>query len=357
MVRWMAVLAAVVVLLVGVGVVVGGSGGHGGGKHPPIVDVGGGDRARASAGLIAFVRSDGSLWVVNPRRSSVHRITGPEGPNFPVWSPTGDRLAWECQSAEDTGASQLCVADSDGRNLRRYEGTYDTVSLLQPAWSHGGTQILLDGGSFAPDGSVAWEQHACDGGPPCLSPLLITSASGRTREQDAACPAYPRFSPDGRRLAYVDTCDDPIEQLKVFVQSRGVEHRVASRRTTRASEGCFESCAPGEEADTAAGTFDYVSWSPDGRFITYAAGGRRGWDVYVARAAGGRPRRLTHDHMSYYPSFSPDGRMIVFQSKRAGSYDIWVMDTHGHHVRRPTTWSTLAETKPAWCCSTENIQP
>lgn len=58
-------------------------------------------------------------------------------------------------------------------------------------------------------------------------------------------------------------------------------------------------------------------WSPDNRFLAYAARG----DIWIVPIEGGRPRRLTEGKFGdHAPIFSPDGSRIYFVSGR-GDYD------------------------------------
>ena len=83
----------------------------------------------------------------------------------------------------------------------------------------------------------------------------------------------------------------------------------------------------------------YADWSPDGRRIAFegdlAEPGNS--DVYTIRADGGDLRRLT-SRPSYEgdASYSPDGRSIMFDSDRTGNVDVFVMRDTGATVRQLT---------------------
>jgi hypothetical protein len=61
---------------------------------------------------------------------------------------------------------------------------------------------------------------------------------------------------------------------------------------------------------------EYPSWSPDGRFLTYAAGSPL--QVWAVSAAGGEPRLLTPEGGDY-PQWQPGGSYIA--------YSVWTEDT------------------------------
>jgi tricorn protease len=63
-------------------------------------------------------------------------------------------------------------------------------------------------------------------------------------------------------------------------------------------------------------------------------------DIWVAKADGSDPRRLTaHVARDYMPRFSPDGRWIAFTSNRLGNDDVYVVPTTGGEPQQLTWWS------------------
>jgi Tol biopolymer transport system component len=71
-------------------------------------------------------------------------------------------------------------------------------------------------------------------------------------------------------------------------------------------------------------------WSPDGQHIAFDYNGEGNADIYVIRAAGGKPIRLTADPADdMAPSWSRDGRWIYFISKRTGRYEVWKVSSEG----------------------------
>jgi Tol biopolymer transport system component len=87
-------------------------------------------------------------------------------------------------------------------------------------------------------------------------------------------------------------------------------------------------------------------WSPDGKFLAYEALSEESWDIWVATAEGGSPRRLTSDPGNERgPVWSPDGRFLYF-CKDARS--IWriPMSPAARPAGLPQLWAKFAKERP-----------
>ncbi len=122
----------------------------------------------------------------------------------------------------------------------------------------------------------------------------------------------PRFTPDGRGLAYL--------------AYRGLVPRIYLRDLETGRDrplGRF------------AGMNFAPRFAPDGNtlLLTIAIGGNS--DIYEYEPARDRLVRLTdHPAIDTSPSYAPDGQRIVFNSNRGGSPQLYVMDRDGGNVRR-----------------------
>ncbi len=126
--------------------------------------------------------------------------------------------------------------------------------------------------------------------------------------EDASCPV---LSPDGARLAYLSRIKEMGTELRVMALNGGEPVTLA-----RGVEGS-----------------ELVSWSPDGRFLTYAGGSPT--SVFTVATAGGTPHRLAEGD---YPAWNPRGGWIVFAvwtdatDPRQGTWVIHADGTGAHKV-------------------------
>jgi Tol biopolymer transport system component len=72
------------------------------------------------------------------------------------------------------------------------------------------------------------------------------------------------------------------------------------------------------------------NWSPDGKRIAFDSNPEGNMDIYVVRASGGKPVRLTKDPAEdNLPSWSRDGNWIYFTSLRSGRRQVWKVPAGG----------------------------
>jgi Tol biopolymer transport system component/DNA-binding winged helix-turn-helix (wHTH) protein len=247
-----------------------------------------------AAGALIVVAS-GAVWWIALRHSPIlpaPKITPfttlPGNESKPSFSPDGNQMAfaWGGEKGENF---DIYVKQIGNESLHRL--TNDPAFDAAPRWS--------------PDGRyIAFTRQ---NGLYLISPL----GGAERRITTLSAPFSPLFagdpdwSPDGEWLA-VSSWNPPQEPttLSLFL----VERETGEKKKLTSPQA-------GTRGDR------FPAFSPDGktvaffRFISDAVG-----DLYLVSVAGGEPKRLTFDDAgAIYPTWTPDGRDILFLSTRDGA--------------------------------------
>jgi Tol biopolymer transport system component/DNA-binding winged helix-turn-helix (wHTH) protein len=195
------------------------------------------------------------------------------------------------QTAHVRSASVFHVIGTDRlAELQRYDpGKQVWISLLD-GLSANAAEYSRDGQRLAyvayPQGTL-WVRQA-DGS----QPIQLTSPPDSV--------ASPRWSPDGRRLAF-NAQEGTNKPFRLFVvdSSGGVARPVVS--SEQSSQG-------------------YSSWSPDGEKLVYGVGDRDANGPVIIRmveVSSGKVSKLDGSDGLYAPRWSPDGKVIAAQQRLA----------------------------------------
>ncbi len=157
-------------------------------------------------------------------------------------------------------------------------------------FAENGTFVYLNGKAFMGGFPISWVDSGGKMAQPLHAPL------GRY--------TTPRFSPDGKRLAYA--AGDAKQSTQIWVKD--LDRDTTSRL----------SFTPGFN--------DYPVWTPDGKTIVFRSILQPANGLYAIRADGsGEAKRLTEVTQLPY-SFSPDGkRLAVFQRGNSDSLDLFTL--------------------------------
>lgn len=170
----------------------------------------------------------------------------------------------------------------------------------------------------------------------CLFLCVVLPASIRAQEAPRAellvrtTDAYPAFSPDGTKIAYMS---NPDEEFDVYV----VDLPAGSRKRLT-------------DAPERDGT---PVWSPDGTKIAFMSERDGHRQVYVMDADGSNQVNLSNDAASEeHPFWSADGSRILYISDQGageGNADVWEMAADGsgkHRIAATPEMETYASWSP-----------
>ncbi|HKI32235.1 MAG TPA: hypothetical protein VKA46_10230, partial [Gemmataceae bacterium] len=198
------------------------------------------------------------------------------------WSPDGKKFLF---TRIHEGQMGLWTMSADGGDLKALLPEQKTPHF-DGHWSHDSKKIvfvfdILQG----TDGKLQINTVNADGSEP------------KNLIPHKAFEESPRWSPDGKRVAWVSTRDGNQE-----IYTADAEGKDLKRLTN----------------DVALD--NNPNWSPDGKEIVFTSNRAGNYEIYKMQADGSKPTRLTNNPaMDCWPAWSPDGKRIAFTSNRDGN--------------------------------------
>ena len=146
------------------------------------------DGTKAVAHVFDLRKGARDIWVDDLQRGVRSRLTtDPLDAVFPIWDPRGERIVY---GSARRGPPQLYVRPAEASGEDRLLLDVPGVRVARD-WSPDGERIVME--DYAPDRRVRFQLWILAPGPP---PRLTPFAHGPANKYD------PRFSPDGRYLAF-----------------------------------------------------------------------------------------------------------------------------------------------------------
>ncbi len=206
--------------------------------------------------------------------------------------------------------------------------------------------------------------------------IYLLTREGLTRlTDDPASDEFPRWSPDGRRIAFssnrsgryqIHVMDadgsrvvqatrseaDAIEE-SWFPDGRRIAYTEQKKKALGRSYTLWSVALDGGRTERVLPEFDGSNALPDispaAPLLGFTGKRLRGWDVYVADLQTRAWLALTKGGRACRPRFSPDGSRIAYVSSDADRKgDIWLMRPDGSGKRRLTAMPETWDYFPAW---------
>jgi Tol biopolymer transport system component len=259
-----------------------------------------------------------TLFVANPEGSGVRELRRtPDHLALPVWSPRGDKIAWD---NHDDGYHEIWVMNADGSDPRKLTPGH---GFSDPVWSPDGRRIAYSDIRWA-GGSWIYVMNA--DGSASKRVIRAESLPSLTIRPNDPLGGAPQWSA-ADQIGFYDGKDIWLANPDGSGRRRAIE-----------------------EAQSA-GPFRFA---PSGRTIAFESKTERGFELFVSDISGGSVRRLTdNEREDLRPSFSPDGKSLVFEGllpakdEDPGPRDIYVINADGSGERNLTD-SAVDESSPAW---------
>jgi len=284
----------------------------------------------------SYQEGNGEIYLLDITTNILLNLTHHEKNDArPVWSPDG---RWIAFASNRTDNYEIYVMDADGSNVRNL--TRHASDDFAPTWSPDGMRMafvsrrqgnseiyVMDVGDILADPACAAlpDMLFLNSSQPCAPPVRRLTSSG-------ADEAGPAWSPDGRRIVFVQETDRDSEIYTMNVACN-LPQGCPSDRYNLSDD-------PARDRDPA--------WSPDGRQIAFASNRGGTWDIYVMNANGSQIHVLTDGLGTYVnPSWSPDGQQIVFAGRHGVGWALYVVGIDGGDTHR-LTYNRVEDFRPAW---------
>jgi dipeptidyl aminopeptidase/acylaminoacyl peptidase len=293
---------------------------------------------------IAFMadRDKGNqIWLISPFGGEAEKLTSEENAIAGFrWSPDSKRLAYITRDTPKDKAerekkkkdkfdtivveqgftySHLWAINVESKDKKRItEGTF-TVDSAQ--WSPDGKWI-----AFVRSSNGAQESSYAELAPDRNTDIYIISADGGPARQLTQNPAFdnnPRWSPDGKWLAYTANIDAKSWAAKTEIMLIATDGG-APRNLTK---DFFESAGGG------------LSWSPNGKAIYFNAGVGVYSHIFTVPVTGGATTQVTQGERNYGQfDLSNDGTKIAYTvNDNRTLTDIFVSSSKGEQAQQITS--------------------
>jgi Tol biopolymer transport system component len=259
-----------------------------------------------------------TLFVANADGSSVRELRRtPDHLALPVWSPRGDKIAWD---NHDDGYHEIWVMNTDGSDPRKLTPGF---RFSDPVWSPDGRRIAYS--------DIRW-----GGG----SWIYVMNADGSASKRVIRAESLPSLTPS-----------DPAGGNPQWSAADQIGFYDGKDIWLVNPDGSGRRRAIKDEAQSA-GQFRF---SPNGLTIAFESKTDRGFELFVGDLSAGAVRRLTdNDREDLRPSFSPDAKSLAFEGlwppakgEDLAPRDIYVINADGSGERNLTD-SAADESSPAW---------
>ncbi len=289
----------------------------------------------ATMAFFVLLAGSGVVWAAPPSQGTVPPPPPPKEAT-PVPPPPPPGLPSCCLpgiafSSMRDGNEEIYLMRYDGTGLTRL--TNLAAVDREPAPSPDGLRIAFVSSRDDPDPQNCGK----DGKPNCIYHIYVMNVDGSNVTRLTNTPAQdtmPTWSNGGIALAFVSNRDDPAPTTCGQTGKPACITHIYLMNVDGSGQTRLTS---NPVATPNAANWD-PNFAPDDTKIAFVSNRDGNSEIYVVNIDGGNLTRLTTNPTSdAHPAWSPDGKMLAFETNREGAYRIFTMNANGSNQLRITS--------------------
>lgn len=181
------------------------------------------------------------------------------------------------------------------------------------------------------------------------APIEHSLVAGTVIEPHGFANYYPRFSPDGSKLAYISNQGEHNSRVSLYVRDL-TDHSVVVHNLDFATHDYI--CSLGHRIR--AGVTGGASWRPDGQALAYArqrttSEGFLYTDLHVYDLSTERSTPLTRNARASQPVWNATGTKIVYVTSNDGTSNLMLLDVESDEISPVTDFTNGTQvSSPSW---------